>query len=164
MQSALDEWRVSTNTPGASLGVVLKNGDAMGLASGLADKGANRALTPDDLLMTGSTGKTFFAAVALQLIEAGTLDLNAPISRNLGSKPWFKRLPNANDITVRMLMTHTSGLVRYEMNPKFTADLRRIRTRRGRRKKKSPICSTQRRRLPRARAGTTPTRTTSSLA
>jgi D-alanyl-D-alanine carboxypeptidase len=73
--------------------------------------------------MAGSTGKTFFAAVALQLIEAGTLDLNAPISKYLGGKPWFSRLPNAKDITVRMLMTHTSGLVRYEMNPRFTADL-----------------------------------------
>ena len=81
-------------------------------------------MTPDDLLMAGSTGKTFFAAVALQLIEAGRLDLDAPISKYLGAKPWFSRLPNAKDITVRMLMTHTSGLVRYEMNPKFTADLR----------------------------------------
>ena len=124
LQTALQEWQAGANIPGASLGVVLKNGQAMGLASGYADRGAKRALTPDDLLMTGSTGKTFFAAVALQLIEAGTLDLNAPISKYLGAKPWFKRLPNANDITVRMLMTHTSGLVRYEMNPKFTADLR----------------------------------------
>jgi D-alanyl-D-alanine carboxypeptidase len=78
----------------------------------------------DDLLMAGSVGKTFFAALALRLIEQGRLDLNAPISRYLGAKPWFSRLPNAKDITVRMLMTHTSGLVRYEMNPKFTADLR----------------------------------------
>lgn len=124
LQTALDQWRSEANIPGASLGVVLKNGEAVGLASGLADRTAKRALTPDDLLMTGSTGKTFFAAVALQLIEAGTLDLNAPISKYLGTKPWFNRLPNAKDITIRMLMTHTSGLVRYEMNPKFTADLR----------------------------------------
>ena len=124
LQAALDEWRVSAGMPGASLGVVLKNGQVIGLASGLADRTAKRPLTPDDLLMTGSTGKTFFAAVALQLIEAGKLDLNAPISKYLGTKPWFARLPNAKDITVRMLMTHTSGLVRYEMNPAFTADLR----------------------------------------
>ena len=124
LQAALDEWRVSTGAPGASLGVVLKDGTVLGLASGLADRTAKRALTPDDLLMAGSTGKTFFAAVALQLLEAGTLDLNAPISTYLGGKPWFSRLPNAKDITVRMLMTHTSGLVRYEMNPTFTADLR----------------------------------------
>ena len=124
LQAALDEWRASVQAPGASLGVVTKDGQVFGLASGLADRTAGRALTPDDLLMAGSTGKTFFAAVALQLIEAGRLDLDAPISKYLGAKPWFLRLPNAKEITVRMLMTHTSGLVRYEMNPKFTADLR----------------------------------------
>jgi len=124
LQTALDEWRASVQAPGASLGVVTKNGQIYGVASGLADRAAGRALSPDDLLMAGSTGKTFFAAVALQLVEAGRLDLDAPISKYLGAKPWFSRLPNAKDITVRMLMTHTSGLVRYEMNPKFTADLR----------------------------------------
>ena len=124
LQVALDEWRASVQAPGASLGVVTRDGSIHALASGMADRTAGRALTPNDLLMAGSTGKTFFAAVALQLIEAGRLDLDAPISKYLGAKPWFPRLPNANDITVRMLMTHTSGLVRYEMNPKFTADLR----------------------------------------
>ena len=124
LQAALDEWRASVQAPGASLGVVTKDGQVIGLASGVADRTSGRAMTPDDLLMAGSTGKTFFAAVALQLIEAGRLDLDAPIAKYLGAKPWFSRLPNAKDITVRMLMTHTSGLVRYEMNPKFTADLR----------------------------------------
>ena len=124
LQAALDEWRASVQAPGASLGVVTSDGKVIGLASGVSDRTTKRAMTPNDLLMAGSTGKTFFAAVALQLIEAGRLDLDAPISKYLGSKPWFARLPNAKDITVRMLMTHTSGLVRYEMNPKFTADLR----------------------------------------
>jgi D-alanyl-D-alanine carboxypeptidase len=124
LQAALDEWRVSTNTPGASLGIVLGEGEVVALASGVADRASGRPMTTTDLLMTGSTGKTFFAALALQLVETGRLDLNAPISTYLGQRPWFSRLPNANDITVRMLMTHTSGLVRYEMNPRFTADLR----------------------------------------
>jgi D-alanyl-D-alanine carboxypeptidase len=124
LQTALDEWRVSVNAPGASLGVVLNDGTAIGLVSGVSDRAAKAPMRVDDLLMAGSTGKTFFAAVALQLIEAGRLDLNAPISKYLGSRPWFAQLPNANAITVRMLMTHTSGLVRYEMNPTFTADLR----------------------------------------
>ena len=120
----LDDWRTRTNTPGASLAIVTRNGDVTTLTSGVADRTTSRQLAVNDLMMAGSTGKTFFAAVALQLIEAGRLDLNAPISKYIGSRPWFNRLPNANDITVRMLMTHTSGLVRYEMNPKFTADLR----------------------------------------
>jgi D-alanyl-D-alanine carboxypeptidase len=92
--------------------------------AGVADRSAKTPLTTDGLMLAGSTGKTFFAALALQLIEAGRLDLDAPISKYLGDRPWFSRLPNANAILVRHLMTHTSGLVRYEMNPKFTADLR----------------------------------------
>ena len=106
------------------MGVVLKDGTSFAVTTGVADRATGTPVKSDDLFMAGSTGKTFFAAVAAQLIEAGTLDLDAPISRYLGRRPWFARLPNAKDITVRMLMTHTSGLVRYEMNPKFTADLR----------------------------------------
>jgi D-alanyl-D-alanine carboxypeptidase len=124
LSAALDEWRTSIQAPGASLGLVTKDGEVISVTSGVSDRGSQRPMAPGDLLMAGSTGKTFFAAVALELIEAGKLDLDAPISKYLGSKPWFSRLPNAKDITVRMLMTHTSGLVRYEMNPKFTADLR----------------------------------------
>jgi D-alanyl-D-alanine carboxypeptidase len=124
IQTALDEWRASIQAPGASLGVVTEDGTLTALVSGVSNRAAGTPMKTGDLLMAGSVGKTFFAAVALRLIEQGRLDLNAPISRYLATKPWFSRLPNAKDITVRMLMNHTSGLVRYEMNPKFTADLR----------------------------------------
>jgi len=123
-QAALDAWRASINAPGASLGIVLKDGQSFGVVSGVSDRKLATPMRETDLLMTGSTGKTFFAALALQLIEAGRLDLEAPISRYLGRRQWFSRLPNARDVTVRMLMTHTSGLVRYETNPRFTAMLR----------------------------------------
>jgi D-alanyl-D-alanine carboxypeptidase len=124
LQQYLDDWRAAATFPGISLGVVLKDGTAIGVVSGVSDRLKGTPIRVEDRLLAGSTGKTFFAAVALQLIEAKTLDLDAPISKYLGSKPWFTRLPNAADITVRHLMTHTSGLVRYEMNPRFTADLR----------------------------------------
>ena len=124
VQTYLDEWRAAATFPGAAVGIVLKDGTALAVTTGVSDRAAGRPVTTDDLFMAGSTGKTFFAAVAVQLVEAGKLDLDAPISKYLGARPWFPRLPNAKDITVRMLMTHTSGLVRYEMNPKFTADLR----------------------------------------
>ena len=124
IQAAIETWRAANGSPGVSVGIAGRDGVVTAIAAGPADKATQRPLSTSDLLMTGSTGKTFFAAVALQLIDEGKLDLNAPISKYLGKKPWFSRLPNAADITVRMLMTHTSGLVRYEMNPKFTADLR----------------------------------------
>jgi hypothetical protein len=69
----------------------------------VADRDAKTPLTGDHLFLAGSTGKTFFAALALQLIEEGRLDLEAPIAGYLGSKPWFARLPNAQDVTVRIV-------------------------------------------------------------
>ena len=148
----------------ASLGIVLKDGTTTGFVSGVSDRTTKTPMRVDDLLMAGSTGKTFFAAVALLLIEAGRLDLNAPISTYLGDRPWFSRLPNAPSITVKMLMTHTSGLVRYEMNPKFTADLRAQPDKCGRRKSKSPTSSTATRPSRPAKVGTIRTPITSCSA
>ena len=124
VESYLRDWHAQSAVPGVSVGIVLPDGRVISAVAGVADRGTKMPLTSDALLLAGSTGKTFFAALALQLIDAGQLDLDAPISKYLGDKPWFLRLPNASTVTVRHLMTHTSGLVRYEMNPKFTADLR----------------------------------------
>jgi D-alanyl-D-alanine carboxypeptidase len=124
VQAYLDEWRAAATFPGASVGIVLKDGTSFGVVTGVSDRTEGTPMRVEDLLLAGSTGKTFFAAVAVQLVEAGKLALDAPVSTYLGSLPWYLRLPNAKTMTVRHLMTHTSGLVRYEMNPKFTAALR----------------------------------------
>lgn len=124
VEAYLREWHAQSSVPGVSVGIVLKDGTTMTAVAGVSDRAARTPLTPDGLMLAGSTGKTFFAALALQLIESGRLELDAPVSKYLGSRPWFPRLPNAGAITVRHLMTHSSGLVRYEMNPAFTADLR----------------------------------------
>jgi D-alanyl-D-alanine carboxypeptidase len=38
------------------------------------------------------------------------LDIEAKVSTYLGNKEWFKRIPNQDSITIRHLMTHTSGI------------------------------------------------------
>jgi D-alanyl-D-alanine carboxypeptidase len=124
VQQYLDAWRAAAGVPGVTVGIVTKDGRVQSFASGESDTATHRAMQATDLMLAGSTGKTLFAAVALQLIDSGKLDLDAPISKYLGNRPWFSRLPNAKDVTVRQLMTHTSGIIRYEFNDKFTADLR----------------------------------------
>ena len=124
VQAYLDTWRAASGVPGVTVGIVTRDGTVSGFASGESDTATHRKMQPTDLMLAGSTGKTFFAAVAVQLIESGKLDLDAHISQYLGTRPWFSRLPNAKDVTVRQLMTHTSGIIRYEFNDKFTADLR----------------------------------------
>ena len=54
------------------------------------------------------------------LIKDGKIGLDDMIEKYIGKEPWFSRLPNAKDVTVRMLMNHTSGLVRYEFKKEFT--------------------------------------------
>jgi D-alanyl-D-alanine carboxypeptidase len=80
-------------------------------------------MKPTDRMPAGSVGKTFAAATALQLIKEGKIGLDDKIEKYLGHEQWFPRLPNAKDITVRQLMNHTSGVVRYEFKEQFTKDL-----------------------------------------
>jgi len=123
LQVKLDEWHKAGSFPGATLGVVLANGESFGLAVGFSDRENKVAMRPTDRMLAGSVGKTFAAATALQLIKEGRISLDDKIEKYLGSEPWFSRLPNAKEITVRQLMNHTSGLVRYEFKEQFTKDL-----------------------------------------
>jgi D-alanyl-D-alanine carboxypeptidase len=123
LQLKLDEWHKAGSFPGATLGVVLANGESFGLAVGFSDRDTKTPMKPSDRMLAGSVGKTFAAATALQLIKEGKIGLDDRIEKYLGREPWFSRLPNAKDITVRQLMNHTSGLVRYEFKEQFTKDL-----------------------------------------
>src|SRR6187402_2102286 len=123
LQAKLDEWHKAGSFPGATFGVVLANGDSFGLAVGLSDRETKTPMKSTDRMLAGSVGKTFAAATALQLIKEGKINLDDKIEKYLGREQWFSRLPNAKDITVRQLMNHTSGLVRYEFKEQFTKDL-----------------------------------------
>jgi D-alanyl-D-alanine carboxypeptidase len=123
LQLKLDEWHKAGSFPGATLGVVLPSGESFGLAVGFSDRETRTAMKPTDRMPAGSVGKTFAAATALQLIKEGKIELDDKIEKYLGHEQWFPRLPNAKDITVRQLMNHTSGLVRYEFKEQFTKDL-----------------------------------------
>lgn len=124
LQSKLDEWHKAGKFPGATLGVVNADGSSFGLAVGVSDRTSKTPMKPSDRMLAGSTGKTFAAATALQLVKEGKLGLDDKIEKYLGKESWFARIPNAKDITVRQLMNHTSGLVRYEFKDTFTNDLK----------------------------------------
>jgi D-alanyl-D-alanine carboxypeptidase len=123
LQMKLDEWHKAGRFPGATLGVVMADGESFGLAVGYSDRTTKTPMKPTDRMLAGSTGKTFAAATALQLVKEGKIGLDDKVEKYLGKEAWFSRLPNAKDITVRQLMNHTSGLVRYEFKDTFTKDL-----------------------------------------
>jgi len=123
LQVKLEEWHKAGNFPGATVGVVLANGESFGLAVGFSDRQTRSPMKPNDRMLAGSVGKTFAAATALQLIKEGKIGLDDRIEKYLGRESWFARLPNAKEITVRQLMNHSSGLMRYEFKEQFTRDL-----------------------------------------
>lgn len=123
VQAKLDFMQKQGSFPGATLGIALPDGTELGLAAGWADIESQVPMQPTDRMFTGSAGKTFVAAVALQLVQSGDLDLNKKVSDYLGQEPWFSRMPNHDELTVRMLMTHTGGLPRYVFKEAFTDQL-----------------------------------------
>ena len=123
LQAKLDDWHKNAKFAGATVGVVLADGSSFGLATGFSDLQTKRQMKSTDLMLAGSVGKTYAATVALQLVSEGKINLDDRIEKYLGNEKWFSRLPNAKDITVRQLMNHTSGLVRYEFKEQFTKDL-----------------------------------------
>lgn len=110
--------------PGVQAAVVLPDGRLATLAHGIADRATGAPMPVDGRVLAGSTGKTFFAALALQLVREGRLDLDAKVAAWLGGEPWYARVPNAADITVRQLMSHRSGVMRYELTKEFLRALR----------------------------------------
>jgi CubicO group peptidase (beta-lactamase class C family) len=76
---------------------------------------AGRPMTAQTPMLLASITKSFTAMAVMQLVEAGEIDLNAPIQRYL---PWFRVAdPDASaQITVRHLLNQTSGLPTFPAN------------------------------------------------
>jgi len=98
----------ATGMPGLALAVV-KGDDVVYLKGyGRADA-SGRPVTPQTPFIVGSITKPFTALGIMQLVEAGNVDLDAPVQRYL---PWFRVAdPSASKIiTVRQLLYQTSGV------------------------------------------------------
>jgi methyl acetate hydrolase len=108
-------------------GLVAIAGDARGLvyqgAFGLAETGIGRAMTLDAIFRIASMTKPVTTVALLQLVEAGRLNLDDPaadylpalanptVAESFDLRTGACRLrPAASPITVRQLLTHTSGL------------------------------------------------------
>ncbi len=109
LQKIIDE----NNIPGINLAIAMLNGEVIAVSAGYSDKEKQIQMKPEGKMFSGSTGKTFCAAIILQLLDEGMLNLNDKISKYFGEEEWFDKIPNAEEITLKMLLNHTSGIPRY---------------------------------------------------
>jgi len=96
------------NVPGAALAIV--QGDKIVHLRGFGKARPDGEVpSPQTPFFVGSVTKSFTALAVMQLVEAGKMELDAPVQRYL---PWFRVAdPQASaEITVRHLLNQTSGL------------------------------------------------------
>jgi len=122
-QAELDSLRHEYGFPGATAAYVLADGTVGEAATGFADSETATVMTPRSRLLSASIGKTYLAATAVALAGEGWLNLDLPASFWLGDQPWFSRLPNHREITLRHLLTHSSGLADHVYSERFIAEV-----------------------------------------
>ena len=102
--------------PGVALAVVKDGRIVLARGYGFANIEHQVSVKPETIFQSGSTGKQFTATAVMMLMEAGKLSLDDKITT------YFSDAPDAwRDITIRHLLTHTSGMTDYPQD----FDLRR---------------------------------------
>jgi len=102
--SQLKEQRV----PGIELGVMRDGHIVKARGYGLADVELDVPVTPETVFQMGSVGKQFTATAVMMLVQDGKVGFDDTITK------YFPEGPAAwHDITVRELLTHTSGIPDY---------------------------------------------------
>jgi D-alanyl-D-alanine carboxypeptidase len=102
---------VAAGAPGAAAWTQDETG-AQQAASGVADLRSGQPMRPDLHFRAGSITKSFVATVVLQLAADGRLSLQDTVER------WLPRiLPYGDQLTIRRLLNHTSGVPDYDAEP-----------------------------------------------
>lgn len=103
--------RAGLNVPSLSAAVAVDGQVVWAGAAGWADIAAGTAATPETTYRIGSTSKAVTVSATARLLEQGTIDLDAPVSRYVEALPEKWRA-----LTLRQLHSHTAGLPGYENN------------------------------------------------
>ena len=103
--------------PGVSLAVVKDSKPLIVKGYGFANLEHQIHVKPETIFQSGSVGKQFTATAVMLLVEDGKVGLDEKISKYLGEVPetW-------KNITVRQVLSHTSGMTDYPADFDFRRD------------------------------------------
>jgi CubicO group peptidase (beta-lactamase class C family) len=96
--------------PGLAAGIIHADEVIYAKGFGVADAARERAVTADTVFRIGSISKTFTAIGVMQLWEQGAFKLDDPVNSYLKRIRIQHRDPNAPPVTIRHMLTHTSGI------------------------------------------------------
>lgn len=112
LEAYLHDHIVESNAPSGVAAVAVDGEIVWTWASGYAHVAQRRLATIDTAYSIASVTKPITAAAIMQLVEQGEIDLDAPANRYLPT-PLKSSFGDGDDVTVRMLLNHTSGLPRH---------------------------------------------------
>lgn len=110
LEQQIEEQMNTAQVPGLALAIVQNQEILYARGFGVTSvEDGGLPVTPQTLFPIGSTTKALTGTVVMRLVESGSLDLDRPITAYV---PWvtFGAEGAAERVTLRMLMSHTSGL------------------------------------------------------
>jgi len=121
LRAILDAGVAAGRAPGFCAAVITPRGERVTACAGVRGVDDPHAMTPDTLFMIASCTKAVTSVAALQVVERGLLDLDAPVGERLPALAAPRVLTGfdaagapltraaTKPITLRHLLTHTSG-------------------------------------------------------
>jgi len=106
----IDELLNRRPAVGMAVGVVRDGSLQLFEAHGLSDIASQTPVTEDTVFRVASITKTFTAIAVMQLVEQGLVDLDAPANEYLRTYQLVPTQARFAPVTVRHLLTHTSGI------------------------------------------------------
>jgi D-alanyl-D-alanine carboxypeptidase len=122
---ALLEKGIERGYPGIAMLIERPGTGLRAEAVGYSDLEHRTPLRTDDRFQLASITKTFTAAAALRLVDAGRLSPRSTLSEVLGDA--VARIPHAREITVAQLLDHSSGIYPTNNDPDYLATLLGLR-------------------------------------
>jgi CubicO group peptidase (beta-lactamase class C family) len=110
--------RFPADGPGVAVFVAAPGLGRQQFAAGLSDVAENKAMRSDDPFRIGALTQAFTSTLILQLIEQGTVALDDTLEKWL-PVDLLDTVPNGRSVTIRQLLTMTSGIPDYQNHPGF---------------------------------------------
>jgi CubicO group peptidase (beta-lactamase class C family) len=109
LESFIPSYLREENVPGLSIALIQDGRVAWTEGFGVANTITGRPVTPDMAFAVASNSKVVTAYIALRLVDQGLLSLDEPLNAYL-REPWLPASEYRDAITLRHVLSHTSGL------------------------------------------------------
>ncbi len=109
LESYIPEYMREQDIPGVAIALI-RDGEVVWTEGfGVANALTRQSITPETLFEVASNSKVVTAYIALRLVDQGLLSLDEPLNAYL-LEPWLPPSEYRNTITLRHVLSHSSGL------------------------------------------------------